>query len=377
MPSYKDALKNSEQIASKKDNPALTKKREVAAQVLGADPKDINDKNMEGIHDAAKGAAIVASQGGDPTKVPYEGLRAAHDPEALKKDKPEDLGRQKLLFQSIIGILPTVIGLAAGGDEGGAIGAKVGQQGVADVEKYYSDQESKQLAAQKLAQERADKEREFGLKEKEIDRKLSEDKLQAERLNESQDIRRDALDLRRQQMGQAKSVAKSDEYRVGSGLRGEYMGNPTTKRTMEVADAYQRMNAVARQGTAASDMSLIYSYMKIVDPGSTVREGEFANAQQAAGVPEQILNLYNKALKGTRLTDAQRNDFLKQAQNMYSGQLKSQSQLEGQYRNLSQNYGVDSKNVIYQFQNPNAPAQAPGGGDIEKMKAELRAKGFK
>jgi len=39
----------------------------------------------------------------------------------------------------------------------------------------------------------------------------------------------------------------------------------------------------------------------MLDPGSVVRESEFATAQNAAGVPDQVRNMYNKVLSGTRL----------------------------------------------------------------------------
>jgi len=34
--------------------------------------------------------------------------------------------------------------------------------------------------------------------------------------------------------------------------------------------------------------------MKILDPGSVVREGEFATAQNSAGIPERIRAKYNR-----------------------------------------------------------------------------------
>jgi hypothetical protein len=37
--------------------------------------------------------------------------------------------------------------------------------------------------------------------------------------------------------------------------------------------------------------------MKMLDPTSVVREGEFATAQNAASIPIKIVNMYNKALE--------------------------------------------------------------------------------
>jgi len=45
--------------------------------------------------------------------------------------------------------------------------------------------------------------------------------------------------------------------------------------------------------------------MKILDPSSTVREGEYATAQNTVGVTDKIRNAYNKAIDGSFLTDDQ------------------------------------------------------------------------
>jgi hypothetical protein len=61
---------------------------------------------------------------------------------------------------------------------------------------------------------------------------------------------------------------------------------------------------------AYSDMSLIFGYMKMLDPGSIVRESEYATAAEAGNVPTRILDYYNNAVKGTKLTSDQRKDIL-------------------------------------------------------------------
>jgi len=87
-----------------------------------------------------------------------------------------------------------------------------------------------------------------------------------------------------------------------------------------IDEAEKRIQAVGNKATAASDISLIFNYMKINDPGSTVREGEFATAQNAAGVGGKIKNLYNQMLEGTRLNPEQRADFLARAGDLAEAQ---------------------------------------------------------
>ncbi len=79
----------------------------------------------------------------------------------------------------------------------------------------------------------------------------------------------------------------------------------------------QNLADIAQSTEAFGDMALIFNYMKMLDPGSTVREGEFASAQNTAGVDDKIINLYNNALRGTRLNPEQRSGLRNQAQGLF------------------------------------------------------------
>jgi hypothetical protein len=102
-------------------------------------------------------------------------------------------------------------------------------------------------------------------------------------------------------------------------------------KSLKLVDAsYKKILAAGNKGTAAGDMSLIFSFMKILDPGSTVREGEFANAQNAAGLPDKAVNFYNQTLKGTRLGPEQRADFISNAKDLLDAQqLNADESIEG------------------------------------------------
>lgn len=81
--------------------------------------------------------------------------------------------------------------------------------------------------------------------------------------------------------------------------------------------AYQTIEALATEDSATGDLGLIFSVMKMFDPGSVVREGEFATAQNAAGIPTRVRNMYNRALTGERLQPEQRTEFARTARAIY------------------------------------------------------------
>lgn len=169
-----------------------------------------------------------------------------------------------------------------------------------------------------------------------------------------QEWKQKELDLKNREV-RAKEIEAGAKKSEGSGkvagdLRKERSGLPLTKATGEISAAYNKIQSAAQNPSPAGDMSLIFGYMKMLDPASTVREGEVASAQQAAGVPTQVLNMYNRALKGERLAPEQRADFVNQAGGLYKSQLALQKQVDAQFQTLAERAGVDPKDVILNFE---------------------------
>ncbi|MEX0349849.1 MAG: hypothetical protein AB3N15_10545 [Paracoccaceae bacterium] len=134
-----------------------------------------------------------------------------------------------------------------------------------------------------------------------------------------------------------------------SKLRKEFTGLQPVKDFQKQAGAYGRIVASAEDPSAAGDLALIFNYMKLLDPGSVVRESEFATAANSTGVDERVRNLYNRLLSGERLAPEQRRDFVGRAAKLY-GQASSQhEEVAGQYGTTAENYGLDSARTIPDF----------------------------
>lgn len=69
-------------------------------------------------------------------------------------------------------------------------------------------------------------------------------------------------------------------------------------------------------GGGPASISIVYKFMKSLDPTSVVREGEFATAANAGGVPDNIANIYNRLINGERLPESVIADFEKTAQSL-------------------------------------------------------------
>ena len=108
-----------------------------------------------------------------------------------------------------------------------------------------------------------------------------------------------------------------------------------------VVQQFEKLKTAASSPSAANDLSMIFSYMKMLDPGSVVREQEFANAQNAAGVPDRVRNMYNKMLNGERLNPNQRREFLQAASGLADTSQRAIDETGQQYAEIATQYGWD------------------------------------
>lgn len=144
--------------------------------------------------------------------------------------------------------------------------------------------------------------------------------------------------------GLVKPSGKADNFDNETKLRKEFVNE--SKDFVKVRDAFARLQPAVQNPSAAGDLALIFNYMKILDPGSVVREGEFATAQNAGGVDDRVRNVYNKIRKGERLSPRQRQDFFNQAQALYQTQENLHTQRVGSYSDIASRNDLNVQNVI-------------------------------
>lgn len=143
---------------------------------------------------------------------------------------------------------------------------------------------------------------------------------------------------------EAAKAAPSKAFENATTLRKEYdsQSQDFQKATM----GYQGVLSASKDPSAAGDLALIFSYMRTLDPGSTVREGEFATAQNAAGIPDRVRAQYNKVMRGERLAPEQRKDFVKQAGRLYQGQKGIDDKRRKKYETLATRNNLDPADII-------------------------------
>ena len=161
-----------------------------------------------------------------------------------------------------------------------------------------------------------------------------------------------------QQERQAKLDENSQKQQVfnqANTLRDEFNNSIATKNYQTVQPNIGTINTVWKDPSktnAAGDMAGIFAYMKMLDPNSTVREGEYAKAEQTAGIPTYVSNLYNKALTGENSSEGQRRNFMEAANKMNSNFTKELDKNISRYKNIAQRNNINIKDVTQGFGPP-------------------------
>lgn len=134
-----------------------------------------------------------------------------------------------------------------------------------------------------------------------------------------------------------------------TGLKPEHLLNkfePVANAYQSVVDSYDRVQSSAKDPSPAGDLALIFNYMKILDPNSVVREGEFATAQNSGSIPERLRASYNKVVNGERLSDTMRKDFVDRSDRMFSAKEKQYLTQEEQFKKIAEKNGLDPEKLF-------------------------------
>lgn len=294
--------------------------------------------------------------------IPQEKVESENIAQEAIQDKSKESGSRldnPAIASALLTALPTVIGGALQGAEGASIGANVGSGA---AQKFVDKQEAEKAQTAKLQREDTIFERQQNEKKRQEQARREELKAEQEfSAGEAEKQRAFQAEQAGIQRGHQKGLAeaanaakmaeqaikaKEGSAKIEEGLRKEYTGNAVTKDTAKVVSAFAKVQKASENPSAAGDLSLIFNYMKMLDPGSVVREGEFATAQNAAGVPDRIRNMYNNLKSGQRLNATQRADFAAQAQNVYQAQSAVQSQIDQQFQQLAERSGANPQNIL-------------------------------
>lgn len=128
-------------------------------------------------------------------------------------------------------------------------------------------------------------------------------------------------------------------------LRSDFRSEPVYKAHQEMSSAYSQIQQSLKQGTPAGDLAGATKIMKLLDPGSVVRESELGMAMSATGLLDRAQNYANMVATGQKLTPQQRVEFQGLADALYSESVKAYNAKRDEYTGIASDYGMNPSRI--------------------------------
>ena len=160
-------------------------------------------------------------------------------------------------------------------------------------------------------------------------------------------------------------------------LRENFKSEPIYKGFTEVESANNQIKQAAAMKSPAGDLAAATKVMKILDPGSVVRESELGMAMQATGVEDRVKNYATMVLNGTKLTPSQRTDFVALAEKLTNAAGTQYNTKRAEYEQIAAANGLSVPASVPPAAKLNTPTNATATGIAPgSLDAELKRRGL-
>ena len=129
-------------------------------------------------------------------------------------------------------------------------------------------------------------------------------------------------------------------------LRSDFRSEPIYKAHQDVQSAHAQITSSLKQQSPAGDLAGATKLMKILDPGSVVRESELGMAMAASGLADRITNYAQMVMTGQKLTPTQRKDFQTLADALFAESQKQFSAKGAEYEAIASRNGLNAVDVV-------------------------------
>jgi len=159
-------------------------------------------------------------------------------------------------------------------------------------------------------------------------------------------------------------------------LRAEFRGEPIYKAQQEVQSAFNQVKDGLDAKSPAGDLAAATKFMKLLDPGSVVRESELALAMQAGGALDRLTSYASNVANGTKLTDKQRTDFRDLSTKFFNTSAQLFNEKQKEYTDIANRYNFNPKDVTGEPVKLQGGKQNLVGNDlIRAAQEELKKRG--
>jgi hypothetical protein len=128
-------------------------------------------------------------------------------------------------------------------------------------------------------------------------------------------------------------------------LSSKFKAEPIYKDFSDMKSSYGQVISALGQGTPIGDVAGATKVMKLLDPGSVVRESELGIAMAAAGRMDRLQNYFNNMMTGQKLTPQQRDDFKALSNELYAAAGDAYNKKRDEYKEFGSAYGFKNLNT--------------------------------
>lgn len=129
-------------------------------------------------------------------------------------------------------------------------------------------------------------------------------------------------------------------------LRGDFRSEPIYKAHQEMQSAHSQIKQALGQASPVGDMAGATKIMKLLDPGSVVRESELGMAMAATGLLDRVQNYAQMVVSGQKLTPTQRKDFQALADRLYSESVNQYNAKRIEYQGIAERNQLNTLDVL-------------------------------
>ncbi len=169
-------------------------------------------------------------------------------------------------------------------------------------------------------------------------------------------------------------ISPYQRIQIESGLRDDYRTD--SKNYAEIKRQSAIIKAALADPSAAGTLSAATAYMKMLDPGSVVRESELGMAMQAQGMIDRLQSYWTTIEMGKVLTPTQKADFARLSDQYLKAAEDAQRNLNARYSELATGAGIDPKRVVMYDVKPSAQ-EKPKSRDIGIAVQWLKSRNIK
>lgn len=172
-----------------------------------------------------------------------------------------------------------------------------------------------------------------------------QEQLRASAEQERLAMERERLRLEQERANKPKQdMTPYQRIQLEGGLRDDFRAD--SKTYDEIRRQHGLITTALKDKSAAGTLAAATSFMKMLDPGSVVRESELGMALASTGVTDRIMNYANVIQSGKVLTEQQRNEFASLTNEFLRAAQAEHDKRKNFYRQTATEYGLNPSRII-------------------------------